>query len=177
MLLADADRVAARIVALLKPYCDRIEIAGSVRRRKPDVGDIEIVCIPKTFSEATLFGPGGSTRDAGFAEACHAVGTIRKGDPFEGKYIQIMAAPFGLPDVQVDLFTSRPENWGLIFAMRTGSARFSHEVLANGWCCAGFHSIDGMLHRRGLPREIPVREEADLFNLIGVPWVKPEDRT
>ena len=35
--LADALRVADDLKALLAPACERIEIAGSVRRRKPDV--------------------------------------------------------------------------------------------------------------------------------------------
>jgi DNA polymerase/3'-5' exonuclease PolX len=39
--------IAGRIVEALRPYCERIEIAGSLRREKPMVGDIEIVAIPR----------------------------------------------------------------------------------------------------------------------------------
>ena len=35
--------IAEKTKAQLAPYCERIEIAGSIRRKKPDVGDIEIV--------------------------------------------------------------------------------------------------------------------------------------
>ncbi len=76
--------------------------------------------------------------------------------------------------VLLDLFMATPENWGVIFAIRTGSSRFSHEVLARGWVRAGYHSQGGML-RRG-ERPIPVPEEQDLFALIGIPWVEPEER-
>ena len=47
--LARAQVVAAEVVALLAPACERIEIAGSVRREKTDVGDIEIVCTPSVY--------------------------------------------------------------------------------------------------------------------------------
>ena len=38
--------VATWLVNELRESCDRIEIAGSIRRGKPDVKDIEIVAIP-----------------------------------------------------------------------------------------------------------------------------------
>ena len=45
--LVKAKKWADRIVEILAPHCDRIEIAGSIRRQKPTIGDIEVVCIPK----------------------------------------------------------------------------------------------------------------------------------
>lgn len=41
-----ARKVADRVVDILAPHCDRIEIAGSLRRGEHTVGDIELVCIP-----------------------------------------------------------------------------------------------------------------------------------
>ena len=41
MKLAKAKAIADKYVALLAPFCDRIEIAGSIRREKEEVGDIE----------------------------------------------------------------------------------------------------------------------------------------
>jgi DNA polymerase/3'-5' exonuclease PolX len=39
--LAAADAIAADVLAQLQPHCERIAIAGSVRRRRPTIGDIE----------------------------------------------------------------------------------------------------------------------------------------
>src|SRR3990167_7360212 len=50
MELARAQEIAAQVLAELSPFCERCEIAGSIRRRKPEVGDIEIVAIPKTVT-------------------------------------------------------------------------------------------------------------------------------
>ena len=47
-----ARAVAEGLVKLLKPGCRRIEIAGSLRRKKKEVEDIELLCIPK-FEEAS----------------------------------------------------------------------------------------------------------------------------
>jgi hypothetical protein len=38
--------IAERLKADLAPYCTRIEIAGSVRRQRPQVKDVEICAIP-----------------------------------------------------------------------------------------------------------------------------------
>ncbi len=43
-------QIAEKVKAQLAPHCERIEIAGSIRRKKPDVGDIEIVAIPKPYN-------------------------------------------------------------------------------------------------------------------------------
>ncbi len=50
MLYEQALEIAERTKALLAPHCERIEIAGSIRRKKPHVKDIEIVAIPKSYN-------------------------------------------------------------------------------------------------------------------------------
>lgn len=45
MKLEQALPIAERIKSELAPYCSRIEIAGSIRRERQIVNDIEIVCI------------------------------------------------------------------------------------------------------------------------------------
>lgn len=41
-----ARAIAETLVELMRPYCSRIEIAGSIRRGNPVVKDLEIVAIP-----------------------------------------------------------------------------------------------------------------------------------
>src|SRR5262245_25235456 len=45
--LADAQRVASELAALLANSCEQLVIAGSVRRQKQFVSDLEIVAEPK----------------------------------------------------------------------------------------------------------------------------------
>ena len=49
MIYEQALEIAEKTKALLAPHCERIEIAGSIRRLKPFVKDIEIVAIPKPY--------------------------------------------------------------------------------------------------------------------------------
>ncbi|GAG03807.1 unnamed protein product, partial [marine sediment metagenome] len=46
MRLTEATKIAEEIKSWLSPYCQTIEIVGSVRRRKAEVGDVELLCIP-----------------------------------------------------------------------------------------------------------------------------------
>ena len=47
MKLAQAENLARRVVETMAPYCERVEIAGSIRRGKAEPKDIEIVAIPR----------------------------------------------------------------------------------------------------------------------------------
>src|SRR4051812_33321091 len=54
---AQALAVAHEIVAALAPACTRIEIAGSLRRGRENVGDVEILFVPKMDSvQVDFFG-------------------------------------------------------------------------------------------------------------------------
>jgi len=163
-----ARKYAEEAAAHLSPWCSRIEIAGSIRRCKLDVKDIEIVCIPKTLVEPDGLFDTKIVRHPCFIRAVNDWRKV-KGDP-DGKYTQ-RVLPCGL---NLDLFTATEDNWGLILGIRTGSADFSHRKLACGWVANGYKSIGGMLHRDGEP--VPVRTERELFEICGVPYVRPVER-
>jgi DNA polymerase/3'-5' exonuclease PolX len=178
MNLPQAKLIAMSIVQRLAPFCSRIEIAGSIRRQKPEVGDIEIVCVPQSDAEPDLFADPNLatiTRSQDWIREAYRIGTIAKGNPMDGRYIKFLVETRDQAIVQLDLFLATPENWGLIFAIRTGSAAYSHHVLATGWVRHGYHSKNGILIDRA-GRSVPVREEEELFRLIGRPFVEPQFR-
>lgn len=160
MKLEQALKTAEKVKALLTPHCERIEIAGSIRRKKPDVKDIEIVAIPKPF-DVGLF-------QSGIATIVNQWQKVKGELPC--KYTQRI-----LPEgIKLDLFFAERGNWGLIYAIRTGSADYSHKVLATEWVKRGYKSEGGYLVANG--KQIAVPEEEDLFRLIGVPFIAPELR-
>lgn len=164
--LAVADEIATDVLGRLAPFCERIAVAGSVRRRCPDVGDIEVVAIPLT--EQVGLWADCVERHHGFREVVNSWARV-KGDA-TGKYTQRLLSS----GVKLDLFMATPRNWGLIMAIRTGSAEYSHRVLAAGWVRNGYMSVDGHLCRQG--RQVDTPEEEDVFRLAGVDWVSPEFR-
>ena len=47
MELEQAKKLAEQIVNQIRPRYERVEVAGSIRRKKSDVRDIDLVLIPK----------------------------------------------------------------------------------------------------------------------------------
>lgn len=180
---AEALVAALSLRAKLQPYCDRIEVAGSIRRRCEMVGDIELVGIPTMRIEQGLFGPVGkgvSLLDEHLEKYPEIYRQVRAGDRlkelrFEG--------------YQVDLFLTTPEQWGVIFTLRTGSADFSKWLVTDRQKGGGRMSCryvnEGRVWRlveQEAPFASPVREpmetpeERDVFEALGVDWVPLELR-
>jgi DNA polymerase/3'-5' exonuclease PolX len=177
MMLEDALRLATQLRDELAPACERIEIAGSVRRRSTHVGDIELVAIPKMHPgpRADLFGdrPLVSCLDEQL-DSMMAGGRLSRHEAkaWGPRYRRLRAG--GPERVQVDLFiVLPPAEWGPIFTIRTGPAKFSADLVArlHRW---GRRCVDGRVIERGLT--IPCPEEEDFFRLAGAkliaPWVR-----
>lgn len=170
--------LADRIVARFSPWCSRIEIAGSLRRKRAEVGDIEIVAVPRMVDgvPATMFDapPKVSALDGALAEAA-AFGFIvaHPERPANGeKYKRLWVPERG---IQLDLFLVRPPaEWGPIFTIRTGPADYSQRLvtalLRKGWKCAEGRVLDNEGER------VPCPEERDFLAACGEPWAEPEDR-
>lgn len=185
--LATARDLAERIVGELRPGCRRIEIAGSVRRGKALVGDLEIVAIPE-YSADLLGEVGESALEPLLAELLAAGRLIR------GRVSGPRFKNFGIPAVPglgLDLFLVRPETWGVHFAIRTGDASFSKALVTpreagglmpNGWKVEYGRVWRAEAAERPLGEGEPCRaletpEERDLFGAYRLPWVEPADRT
>lgn len=159
--------IAERTLELIRPHCKRAEIAGSIRRRKPEVKDIEIVAIAKPYERGLL-------RDLYESDLATVINQWEKvkGEMIYGKIKNTQRI---LPEgIKLDLFFATPENWGLIYAIRTGSADYSHMALARGWVRQGYRSKGGYLMKDGV--QINVFEEEDLFRLIKIPFIAPQYR-
>ncbi|QHL87445.1 hypothetical protein GU926_08340 [Nibribacter ruber] len=187
MQLAEARRIAEWFTRHLRESCLRIEVAGSIRREKPEVNDIELVAIPRyeTLPAPTdFFGvPSGTGPMTNMLyEALRKIERVQWIKPNTTDIIEWPLKPTAkwfkgyIPskDLKIDIFTATRENWGLIYAIRTGSAEFSHQKLACQWVKYGFHSKGGTLYKNGKP--FPVPEEKDLFNIIKMPILAPQLR-
>lgn len=123
LALADATRIAQEIVRQLGPSCVRLAVAGSLRRGKADVGDIELVAIPRLREEPSSLW--GDTREVSLLferlaelEGRGSIERLMGGE----RYVKLRDTISGL---QVDLFVTTPERWGIIYLIRTGPADYS----------------------------------------------------
>ena len=161
--LAEALPIAERTQAALATHCEpgKCVIAGSVRREAPTIGDLEIVCVPLDYEATPLFA-------SGLALVVNQWEAVRGQLPC--KYTKRIL-PGGLC---LDLFMVDPRGFGLQLAIRTGSAEWSHKVLATSWVRAGFTSKEGLLRRRD-GSVINTPDERRLFELIGIDWERYGD--
>lgn len=189
MEFEQALRVAVDVADYLRPYCERLSVAGSIRRGVREVKDIEIVCIPRWEDrqlEGVMFDFPNKVNLLHDAVAQSTV--IRWIKPGasdviswpikpDGKYWRGLIHPgcFGSSDyIKLDLFIARPENWGVIYAIRTGSADFSRALVTYARDRTDYRVAEGMLVYKGAP--VPCPEEEVLFDSLSLLWVDPPSR-
>lgn len=173
MILQEAVRTANAIKARLEPYCDRIEIAGSIRRMKSWVNDIDIVCIPNNQGQ--------------FIGALQELGKIKMGGK---KIIRLECTKSGeISDwrtVSVDIYIATPETWATLLLIRTGSKEHNIKL------CKLARRNGMVLHADGsglfkiAPNQTPYdalederiagESEESIFCALGLTYVPPEKR-
>ena len=174
MELLEARSLAEKIVSSVSQHCEQVQIGGSIRRCKPNVKDIEIVLVPsdRTGLIAAL-GPHGRFIKPGTPEV------IPWEPKTDAKYLRML-----LPgDIKCDIFLGTPQNWGGLFAMRTGSGVGPNGIpgftvgLFAAWKerSGGGRMTDCMpttVH--GVQIEVPTEEV--FFQTCGVQWIEPHKR-
>lgn len=192
MQLKIAEQIAVSICYQLQPFCSKINIAGSVRRKKAEVKDIEIICVPKFDEVKDLFeSVCGKKISAEFSEIVNGLGTIIKGNA-DGRMMQIQLQE----GIMLDLFMPVPDDYYRQYAIRTGSADYAHRVIANawnkkGWCgsdkglrkmsdCIEMKTTDGKSKWKLIKKDAdlpPVwRSEEEFFKWLKIPCEKPLHR-
>ncbi len=155
--------IAQEVKEKLAPHCSKIEIAGSIRRLKPEVKDIEIVAIPLPYENNGMF-------VSGIAEVVNNWQKVKGELGPECKYTQRV-----LPEgIKLDLFFATEDNWGWIYALRTGSSDYNFRYL-DAMKASGFRAVNGqILNAFGKP--MVIADERQFFDLINLDFVPPEHR-
>ncbi len=170
MELARAQKIAEKIKAVLESSCERITIAGSIRRQKPDVGDIEVLCIPKYIAGVDML-------DAKIQTMIYfdmlGYRLNKLGSKVYGPKNKLLVhLPSG---IGVDIFSTTEECWPVALVVRTGgkvtNQRISMAAINKGF---RFHAYgSGFTTPNG---EIVCRSEREVFETIDLPYKEPQER-
>lgn len=129
--LHHAQRLANRLLEILSPHCDSIDIAGSIRRQKLEVGDIEIVCEPKKTVTDIFGGEKKPILDFWAVLRRISIKTLLGKADGTGRYYKfLLPSGIGANTVQLDLFIPQPADYYRQLAIRTGSSNYSANVIA-----------------------------------------------
>ena len=179
--LAKAKQVADELMRLFTPWCERIEVAGSIRRKQPDVKDIELLCVSKVWSSPDLFGglsTSGYELDFNLDELVSDGLVLKKrqskaGLQSYGEQNKLLThVPSGIP---VDVFSSSTKNWGMSLVVRTGPKNFNIRMMARfKELGMGEHAYGGVTDQYG--NEIECPDEETVFRLLRWFWIPPEKR-
>ncbi len=159
MELAKAQIIGNRVIDKLSPWCSKIEIAGSIRRKKEFVHDIDLVVIPSNEGQ--------------FIYALQSLGKIKMGGQ---KLIRCE-----LPQIVLDIYIATPETWATLLLIRTGSKEHNIKLCslakrqgvklhADGSGLFSFVDCEGRESREAGDTE------QSIFEALGLKYLKPEER-
>jgi DNA polymerase (family 10) len=158
--LAEAQRTAAEVKAAVEAQCELIEVAGSIRRQKSKVHDIDFVVVAKSDTEWQKINE--KLRQLKAKPNCSGNSVIKAFVPCKN----------GL--FQVDFYRAKPSTFGIHLLVRTGSA--DH----NMWL-AGHAFSKGMRlkYSEGLIKDgvaIAGETEQGVFDALCLPYTLPTQR-
>jgi len=188
----EALSIAQNLVEALTPFCEQIQIAGSLRRGSSEVKDIEIVAIPRLEIKQMLdmFGHVLETREISALDNALELAIfpwqrdeeVKRWGP---RYKRLRHITTG---ICCDLFITDCLRWGYQLTIRTGPAMFSKAIvtlaLRRGW-----HFTDSLLHKHQKHNDKVCErggkctlleltlEERDIFKALSIPWCEPADRS
>jgi DNA polymerase/3'-5' exonuclease PolX len=158
--LKEAERIATLVKASVESLCECIEIAGSIRRQKTKIHDIDFVVVAKSDVEWQRINE--KLKQLKARPNCAGDSVIKAFVPCQD----------GL--FQVDFYRAKPSTFGIHLLVRTGSA--DH----NMWL-AGHAFSKGMRlkYSEGLIKDgaiIAGEDEKVVFTALGLPYPQPSER-
>jgi DNA polymerase/3'-5' exonuclease PolX len=110
-----AEKVSAELLLQIGKYFVKYEVCGSIRRRRRDVGDVDIVAIPKPDVVANLSEFIKNIDKSGESEA-KTLGKSGASRFLNGKSIK----RFRYKGITVDLYLANEDTFGTLVLIRTG---------------------------------------------------------
>ncbi len=158
--LQTALKLAKEIEAAVKAHCERIDVAGSIRRQRPTVHDVDFVVVTEN--------------DAAWRKITEVLKYLKARSNCSGNQLIKAYVPCENGLFQVDFYRAKPSTFGIHMLVRTGSA------MHNCWL-AGYAISKGMRlkYSEGLIKDnVPIagEDEKGVFAALGLPCPVPAER-
>jgi DNA polymerase (family 10) len=158
--LKEAERIANLVKTSVESLCECIEVAGSIRRQKPKIHDIDFVVVAKSDAEWQKIND--KLKQLKAKPNCAGNSVIKAYVPCHGGFFQ------------VDFYRAKPSTFGIHLLIRTGSA--DH----NMWLAGHAFSNDMRLkYSEGLIKDglaVAGETEQGVFEALGLPYAVPSQR-
>jgi DNA polymerase/3'-5' exonuclease PolX len=170
-------------------YC---MVAGSLRRLKSEVGDIELVYVPKigmAQPQGEIFAKQMNLVDRNIMDALDTGELVKRlnvngNETFGGKIKLLTHVASGIP---VDFFETTKESWWNYLVCRTGPKEsntriaMAAQAMNPKWkwepYSPGFKPVHADGDKQDFGRSpIKVTSEREVFEFVGLPYLRPEDR-
>jgi DNA polymerase/3'-5' exonuclease PolX len=158
--LEEAERIATQVSGKAGSCCERLELVGSIRRRKPDVHDVDFVALTEN--------------DNGWFKIVEELKKLKAKTICSGKSVIKTLVPFGNGFFQVDFYRATHKTFGIHKLVRTGSAE--HNMWLAGRACSKGMRLQ---YSQGLIRDgvaVAGEEEKGVFEALGLLCPEPPER-
>ncbi len=185
MKLEDAERIGKEFLEILSSYTPNAMIGGSIRRRKPEVKDIEIICQPRISQKQDSSKLVGTKR---WNQLHSELNWLREQNIIDSNRPRKNKAksPFGertylinYKGTPVDVFAIfHPADWWTQVVIRTGSEKFNIWMVTTSKTRKKVHFEDGRMvdYSEGMGRILAPYNEQQVFELCGIEYIEPENR-
>lgn len=171
MKLSEAETYAQKVTETIEPLVIRQEVVGSIRRRRLEVNDIDIIAVPVSdmawrLISRTLF------------EKLNAA-LVKRGNRLIIVLLPKLDTSFDPWNplkwtVQVDIYRADDETWGVLELVRTGSKEHNVKLCAYAMMHHMMLSAARGVLKQG--KVIASKTEQEIFDALGYEYVPPEQR-
>lgn len=162
MKFEEAAVLADRIVHCIEHLCDKVQVVGSIRRKRSEVHDIDMVLIPQSWMWNTIIQRLKNTMLADVVKAGPELVTLK------------IPRSTLVETIQVDIYKARPETWGVLLLIRTGSKEHNIKLCSRARAMGLMLSAAEGVIKDG--KVVASRTEAEIFAALGLAYVEPKDR-
>ncbi len=156
MSRAEIETLSREIINPIGPWLINYKVCGSYRRGKPDSGDIDIVYLP--YEDKT----GVVDIELEHLYGCKAT-HVKKSFMYNG--------------VQVEMLPANFKDWGAMILYATGPGEFNVEMRRKAKSLGYKLNQYGLFEfKNGEYAYVVGRSEEEIFIMLQMPWLLPEER-